>query len=73
MADKLNLRVQPVVITGSKWLLNEHNRTAHNATIKVIYLPAFNAKDASKEWYQEVKDTMQATIDEEEEKYGRER
>ena len=73
MADKLNLRVQPVVITGSKQLLNEHNRTAHNATIKVIYLPAFQAKDASKEWYKELKTAMQATIDKEYEKYGRER
>ena len=73
MTNKLDLRVQPVVITGSKWLLNEHNRTAHNATVKVIYLPAFDAKGTSEEWYQEIKTTMQATIDEEYEKYGRER
>jgi len=73
LANKLNLRVQPVVITGSKWLLNEHNRTAHNSTIKIIYLPAFNAKEAPKEWYEDLKATMQASIDEEYERYGRER
>ncbi len=73
IANKLNLRVQPVVITGSKQLLNEHNRTAHSATVNVIYLPAFEAKDAPKEWYQEVKATMQATIDEEQERDGQER
>ena len=73
LANKLNLRVQPVVITGSKWLLNEHNRTAHNSTIKIIYLPAFNAKEAPKEWYEDLKATMQATIDEEYARYHRER
>jgi 1-acyl-sn-glycerol-3-phosphate acyltransferase len=73
MANKLNLRVQPVVITGSKWLLNEHNRTAHNATIKIIYLEAFDAAEAPKEWYEEMRETMQGVIDTEYEQYGRER
>jgi 1-acyl-sn-glycerol-3-phosphate acyltransferase len=73
MADKLNLRVQPVVITGSKWLLNEHNRTAHNATVKVIYLDAFNANEAAETWYEDLRTTMQSTIDEELEHHGRER
>jgi len=73
LANKLDLRVQPVVITGSKWLLNEHDHTAHNSTIKIIYLPAFNAKEAPKEWYEDLKATMQATIDEEYARYHRER
>ena len=73
IANKLDLRVQPVVITGSKWLLNEHNRTAHNSTVKAIYLPAFDVKDAPKDWYDHLRETMQATVDREYEQYGRER
>jgi len=73
IANKLKLRVQPVVITGSKWLLNEHNRTAHNATVKVIYLEAFNAADAPESWYTDLRERMQKVIDEEYETYGRER
>ena len=73
IAEKLKLRVQPVVITGSKWLLNEHNRTAHNATVKVIYLEAFNAADAPESWYTDLRERMQKVIDEEYETYGRER
>jgi 1-acyl-sn-glycerol-3-phosphate acyltransferase len=73
LADKLRLRIQPVVITGSKQLLNEHNRTAHNATVKVIYLDAFNAEEAPETWYDDLRATMQSVIDNEFEQYGRER
>ena len=73
LANKLNLRVQPVVITGSKYLLDEHKHTAHNSTIKITYLPAFNAKESPKEWYEKLKDSMQETIDKEYKEYQRER
>ena len=73
IAQKLKMRVQPVVIVGSKWVLNEHNRTAHNGTIKVIYLPAFNVEDASKDWYEQVARDMQAVIDREKSEHGFER
>lgn len=73
MASKLKMRVQPVVITGSKWLLNEHNRTAHNSTVRVTYLPAFDAADAPKDWYDRLHADMQHAIDRESEEFGRER
>jgi 1-acyl-sn-glycerol-3-phosphate acyltransferase len=65
-ADKLKLRVQPIVVTGSKWVLNEHNKTGHSGTIRIHYLEAFDAESAPKDWYQEVKEKMQKVIDEEE-------
>ena len=65
IAQKLNMRVQPIVITGSKELLNEHIRTGHNATIKYIYLPAFDMKDAPEDWYDILRDDMQRVIDDE--------
>ncbi len=73
VANKLGLRVQPIVVTGSKWLLNEHDRTAHSSTVRLAYLPAFDAADAPKEWYEQVKSDMQKVIDEIYEKYGEER
>ncbi len=73
LANRLRLRVQPVVITGSKWLLNEHNRTAHNATVKVMYLTAFNVSEMPQTWYEDLRETMQHVIDEEQSVHGRER
>jgi len=73
MANTLHLRVQPVVITGSKQLLNEHDRTAHNATVKVIYLDAFDADKAPESWYKDLRTTMQSIIDNEFKQYGRKR
>jgi len=65
IAKKLGLKVQPVVITGSKYLLNEHNKTGHNSTVKYTYLPAIDVKNASAEWYDELRDSMQKVIDDE--------
>ncbi len=70
IAQKLGMKVQPVVIVGSKWVLNEHNRTAHSGIVKVIYLPTVDVSDAPKDWYEEVQKRMQKTIDEEEREHG---
>ena len=73
IAKKLKLKVQPVVITGSKYLLNEHNRTAHNSTVKIIFLDAIDVDSNEMLWYEEVAEKMQETIDTEYQVYGRER
>ena len=65
IANKLNLRVQPIVITGSKYALNEHKKTGHSGTIHIHYLEAFDAKDAPKDWYEQVKERMKEKIEEE--------
>jgi 1-acyl-sn-glycerol-3-phosphate acyltransferase len=73
IANKLKLKVQPVVITGSKYLLNEHNRTAHNSTIKIIFLPTIEVDQRGKEWYKDIEKEMQKTIDREYREHYRER
>jgi 1-acyl-sn-glycerol-3-phosphate acyltransferase len=73
IANRLKLKVQPVVITGSKQLLNEHNKTAHNATVKIIFLPALSVDGTDKEWYKKLSEKMQEVIDDEYETYHRER
>jgi len=62
---KLKMRVQPIVITGSKELLNEHIRIGKNATVKYTYLPAFDIKDAPKDWYEQIQIDIQKVIDDE--------
>ena len=70
VASKLNMRVQPIVIVGSKYVLNEHNKTGHSGTIQIHYLDAFDVKDASKDWYDKVKNNMQNLINKIEEEKG---
>ena len=65
IAKKLGLKVQPVIITGSKQLLNEHEKTGHNATVKYHYLPTIDVKKAKDEWFKILHGEMQKVIDDE--------
>jgi 1-acyl-sn-glycerol-3-phosphate acyltransferase len=73
IAEKLKLKIQPIVITNSKKLLNEHNKTAHSATVHIQYLDTFTVDKEDKEWYIKLQNLMQEKIDEENNKYERER
>lgn len=65
IAEKMNLRVQPVVVTGSKWLLNEHDKTCHNSTVKYTYLPTVDVSKAEETWFEDMRAKMQEEIDRE--------
>jgi len=65
IAKKLELHVQPVVITGSKWVLNEHSKTAHSGTVKYTFLPTVSVKNDDKEWFATARENMQKVIDDE--------
>ena len=65
IAEKLKLRIQPIVITGSKWVLNEHNRTAHSGTVKYTFLPSFSVKGDVDNWFDTLRIEMQKVIDDE--------
>ncbi len=73
IAEKLKLKVQPVVITGSKWVLNEHNRTGHSGTVHYKCLPTIDVANAPEDWFEALHETMQKEIDTIYEKEGRER
>jgi 1-acyl-sn-glycerol-3-phosphate acyltransferase len=73
IAEKLELTIQPIVITNSKLLLNEHNKTAHSSTVHITYLDTFQVDKENKEWYQELATSMQNVIDREEKIEKRER
>ncbi len=65
IAQKLELRVQPIVITGSKWVLNEHIRKAHSGTVKYHFLPTIDVKEIGSDWFDILKNDMQKAIDDE--------
>ncbi len=65
IAKKLGLKVQPVVITGSKWVLNEHDRTGHSGTVHYKFLPMINVNSTDKEWFEKLHEEMQKEIDNE--------
>jgi len=65
IADKLKLKVQPIVITGSKWVLNEHERTAHSGTVHYRFLPVIDVSKADENWFETLRDDMQKVIDDE--------
>ncbi len=65
IAEKLGLVVQPVVVVGSKRVVNEHNQTSIGGDVKVIFLPSIDAGNAPSDWYAQLRDKMQETIDKE--------
>jgi 1-acyl-sn-glycerol-3-phosphate acyltransferase len=73
VAEKFELTIQPIIVTNSKKLLNEHNKTAHNAEVHINYLEPFKVSKTNKEWYNQLQEKMQNTIDKEYNEYKRER
>jgi len=63
IAQKLNLKIQPIVITGSKQLLNEHIHMAHNSIVRVKYMPIIEIDKANPNWFNDIKENMQKEID----------
>lgn len=73
IANKLGLKVQPVVITGSKWVLNEHERTGHSGTVHYKFLPTIDVSKAEKDWFETLHTQMQKEIDDEYTNHNRSR
>ena len=65
IAQKLQLRVQPIVITGSKWVLNEHVRTGHSGTVKYTFMPTISVNGKDGNWFETLRSDMQKVIDDE--------
>ena len=73
VAEKLKLKVQPVIITGSKHVLNEHDKTAHGGTVHYTFLPTIDVANAPQDWFEKLYEDMQAEIDRIYEEEGRAR
>jgi len=73
IAEKLKLRIQPIIISNSKLLLNEHQKMAHSATVHISYLNTLEVDGSDKEWYKNLQQQMQDSINNEYIKHERER
>jgi len=65
LAEKLNLKIQPIIITNSKELLNEHELTSKSTTVHITYLDSFTPNKGDKEWFNRLQQQMQEVIDRE--------
>lgn len=57
IAEKYNLRVQPIVIIGSIDVFDSKRATQQSGDIKIVYLPTIKA-DKETSWYEETEKTM---------------
>lgn len=61
IANKYNLKVQPVIILGSRAVLDSQNLTQQGGKIKIVYLPAVQAnKDTN--WYLDIENDMRLCL-----------
>ncbi len=59
IADKLKLRVQPVVLVNSSSYYNIKKKHHEGGKIKLIFLDSFDADRGDKEWLNRTRETMQ--------------
>jgi len=64
VADKYELRVQPVVLINTSRYFDLKNKRGQTGQITVVYLDSFIASKKNKEWLNETETKMQAVYDE---------
>ncbi len=63
IADKLHLRVQPVILIGTSRCFSTKRLSARPGIVTAIFLDSFVADPQDKEWLKRLHDTMQQTYD----------
>jgi 1-acyl-sn-glycerol-3-phosphate acyltransferase len=61
VAEKYNLLVQPVVIIGTRDILDSQNLIQKSGTVKIIYLDAIKAQRKT-DWYEQCEQSMKDTL-----------
>lgn len=68
VANKYNLRVQPIILFNTRNIIDSQNVKASSGVVKVVFLKPIQAsKDTS--WYEETQDLMRERFEAEYEKY----
>jgi len=65
IAEKLELKVQPVVVTGSRMLVDEAKKLSHKSDVVFNFLPIVDVKNSTEDWYEDIQKQMQEAIDDE--------
>ncbi len=60
MAEKLKLRIQPVVLVNTRSVMDSQNFRLGDKEpwVKIIYLPAFDVEPANEGWYERLQEQM---------------
>ncbi|HIP30025.1 MAG TPA: 1-acyl-sn-glycerol-3-phosphate acyltransferase [Sulfurospirillum arcachonense] len=64
LAEKLNLKVQPIVITNTKHIFDSQKLTAHSGNITIEYLSSIDPKK-DENWFTKMKEDMQGKLNDE--------
>lgn len=64
IADKLGLKVQPVVLIGTARYYSSKTLTARPGRITAVFLESFTPDRTNKAWLKQLQETMQQTYDE---------
>ncbi|HHD77594.1 MAG TPA: 1-acyl-sn-glycerol-3-phosphate acyltransferase [Campylobacteraceae bacterium] len=64
LAEKLHLKVQPIVIVNTRTILDSVNFSAHGGSVKIIYLDAIDP-DSDNAWYDKLHQQMQNVLEKE--------
>lgn len=64
LAEKLNIKVQPVVVVNTKHILDSQKMTSHSGSLSIIYLESIDPKK-DKDWFSNMKENMQKRLNDE--------
>ena len=64
IANKYKMKVQPVVLIGTRDILDSQNLKQQSGVVKVIYLPVIQAKKGE-DWYEKLEDDMKEILNKE--------
>ena len=64
LAEKLNLKVQPIVIVNTRYIFDSKKITAHKGQISVIYLDSIEPK-SDENWFENMKIQMEKRLKDE--------
>lgn len=64
LAEKLNLKVQPVIMTNTKHIFDSQKMTAHSGDITISYLDSIDPKE-DENWFENMKANMQKRLEDE--------
>ena len=64
IANKYKMKVQPVVLIGTRDILDSQNLRQNSGVVKVIYLPVIEAKKGE-DWYEKLESDMSEILEKE--------
>jgi 1-acyl-sn-glycerol-3-phosphate acyltransferase len=61
IAEKHSMKVQPIIMVGTREVFDSQNFTQKSGTVKIVYLPSVEAKKKT-DWYEQTEVLMKETL-----------